>query len=79
MSVLFRRQDGTFVIDHNGYPYHVVPGDPLGDQFSPEEIAAALLDPELPVMTPPPAPPEPTKAELLQQLQALAAKIEALP
>lgn len=29
MNVLFKRPDGTFVIRRNGYPYHVVPSDPL--------------------------------------------------
>jgi hypothetical protein len=29
MKVLFKRQDGTFVIEKNKLPYHVLPSDPL--------------------------------------------------
>ena len=29
MQVLFKRPDGTFVIQLNGFPYHVVQDDPL--------------------------------------------------
>lgn len=34
-----KRSDGSFVIDLNGYPYHVITDDPLY-----EEVSAAALD-----------------------------------
>ena len=77
MDLMHARPDGTFVIRlPNGWPYHVVQDDPL----FPEVAAAAEgvdLPPE-PMPEPLAAPPEPTKAELLAQLAALAARIEAL-
>lgn len=77
MDLMHARPDGTFVIRlANGWPYHVTLDDPL----FPEVAAAAEgvdLPPE-PMPEPLAAPPEPTKAELLAQLAALAARIEAL-
>ena len=79
MAVQFRREDGTFVITHpvTGFPYHVIPDDPLYDQMSEEAASAPLEEPPHPTSIL--VRPEPTKEELLAQLQALAAKIEALP
>jgi hypothetical protein len=54
-TLLHRRADGTFVIELNGYPYHVTESDPL---FA--EVAAAAegvdLPPEPQPEQPPPAP-----------------------
>ena len=46
MIVLFKRLDGTFVIEKNGYPYHVLASDPL---FSKAQAAGvnAEFEPEL--------------------------------
>ena len=52
MIVLFRREDGTFVIERNGYPYHVIPGDPL---FAAAQAAGASA-PFEPEPEPVPAP-----------------------
>lgn len=54
------------VVDENGVGQDVA--------MTPEEEAEFLAS----LPTPPPAHPEPTKAELLAQIQALAAKVEAL-
>ena len=75
-----RRDDGTLVGVVNGLPYHIIPSDPRW----PEAAAMALemgdtLLIEQPPPPSPPAPPAPTKAELMAQLQALAAQIAALP
>jgi len=48
-----RRPDDTFVIEHNGNPYQVLPSDPLYAQCV-EEYAS--LDEEPPDEPPPPAP-----------------------
>lgn len=71
-----RRPDGTFVIEYNGLPYHVIQADPL---FT--EVAAAAEGVELPPEPAPPIPPpppQPTRAELLARLNEIAAQIEAL-
>jgi hypothetical protein len=78
-TLLHRRADGSFVIELNGYPYHVIESDPL---FA--EVAAAAegvdLPPEpQPEPPPPPPPPQPTRAELLARLEQIAAQIAALP
>jgi hypothetical protein len=75
-----RREDGTLAAVVNGLPYHITPSD----RYWPEAAAMALemgdtLPIEQPPAPPPPAPPAPTKAELMAQLQALAAQIAALP
>ena len=55
---IYSRPDGTYVIEHNGYPYHVIESDPL---FA--EVQAYLLDhPE--ALVPEPVPPPPTGEEL---------------
>lgn len=79
MIVLHRRDDGTFVISHNGMPYHVIPSDPL---FAEAQAAAEGL--ALPPEPPPPilaipTLPQPTRAELIAKLQQLQTQIEALP
>jgi len=57
-GIVNNRPDGTFVIQHNGMPYHVIESDPL---FA--EVEAYLLDhPE--ALIPEPVPPEPTQEEL---------------
>lgn len=51
-----RRPDGTFLVEtENGWPYHVVPGDPLFDAVS-AAAADAELEPEPPPPTFPPNP-----------------------
>ena len=79
MTVLFRRPNGTFVITHpeTGYPYHVLADDPLFAVYAQEAAAAPLETPPPPVVILPK--PAPTKAELLAELAALQAKIEAMP
>lgn len=56
MEVLFRRADGSYIITRNGYPYQVLPDDPL---FAAAESAGAdaPLDPMTPLI------PAPTLAE----------------
>lgn len=58
MNVLYARADGTFVIEHNGMPYHVLHDDPMysdvvaaadGKDFPPEPV------PEAPANLPTPA------------------------
>lgn len=77
-----RREDGTLVGVVNGLPYHILLTDPLWPQA---EAMAAEMGDTLPIelppapLEPPPAPPAPTKAELMAQLQAIAAQIAALP
>lgn len=60
MDVLFQRPDGSFVINHNGLPYHVTPDDPL--------FAAAQAEGEDAPFEPAPAPPTPE--ELLASFTA---------
>lgn len=48
MDVMFKRKDGTFVIDKNGYPYHVIPSDPLFE----EAAAAGINAPMEPMLEP---------------------------
>lgn len=80
MRPLHRRDDGSFVIQHNGHPYHVTLDDPLFPA-----VAAAAEGVELPPEPAPPAPaapapaPQPTRAELMARLAELQAQIEALP
>ena len=78
-KLIFRRPDDTFVALINGYPYHVIPGDPY---WNIAREKALELGTSLPFEPPPPPyvpPPPPTKAELMVQLQAIAAQIAALP
>ena len=76
MQVLHRRADNTFVIDHNGYPYHVTTDDPL---YAEVVVAAngLVLPPEPPPVSV--ATYQPTRDELMAQLQRIQAQIEALP
>lgn len=78
-TLLHRRPDDTFVIQHNGWPYHVTVSDPLY-----AEVAAAADGVDLPPEQAPqpievPTPPQPTKADLMAQLLSLQAQIAALP
>ena len=75
-TLLHRRADGSFVIERNGWPYHVTADDPLFPA-----VAAAAEGVELPPEPAPLAPPpvrQPTRAELLARLNEIAAQIEAL-
>lgn len=59
-----RRADGSYVITHNGYPYHVVNDEEMASFWS-EVNAYAQEHPEQ--VTDEPAPPQPTEAELLER------------
>lgn len=52
MNVLFKRPDGTFVILHKGFPYHVLMDDPLFE----DAAAAGAEAPFEPAPDPVPAP-----------------------
>lgn len=52
---------------------NILTGVETARPYTPEELAAIAA------YVPPPAPQEPTKAELLAELQTLASKIEAMP
>lgn len=58
-----KRMDETYVITHNGLPYHVVPGDPLHAQVEMEIEAGATWEWEQP-------PAEPTEAEVAARVRA---------
>jgi hypothetical protein len=66
-TLLHRRADGSFVIELNGYPYHVIESDPL---FA--EVAAAAEGVDLPLEPqpeqPPPAPVTLTARQLFAAL-----------
>ena len=79
MQVLHHRDDGTFVIEHNGYPYHVTHDDPLYAEAQAAAVGLTLLPESLPQEQSLPQPPQPTRAELLAKLQQLQTQIEALP
>ena len=70
-TLLHRRDDGTFVIERDGYPYHVIESDPL---FA--DVAAAAegvgLPPE-PVPEPPP--PQPVTDVAFWQFMLAAASL----
>ena len=84
MQVLHpQRPDGTFVIQGPLGPYHVTQDDPLfgavSDAYAALVEAGETLPPE-PVPPPviiPPQPP-PTVADLLAQVQAIQAQLEAM-
>lgn len=59
-----RRADGSYVITHNGYPYHVVNDEEMASFWS-EVNAYAQEHPDQ--TTDEPAPPQPTEAELLER------------
>lgn len=63
-----RRADGSYVITHNGYPYHVVDDEEMASFWS-EVNVYAQEHPEQ--VTDEPAPPEPTEAELLARAKAI--------
>lgn len=52
---------------------NVTTGEETTRGYTAEELA------DIAAYVPPPAPPAPTKAQLLAELQALAAKIDAMP
>lgn len=52
IAITARRADGTFVAVVNGYPYHVIPGDPLYPHAV-ESGANAPLDPMTPLIAAP--------------------------
>lgn len=61
---IYSRPDGTYVIEHNGYPYHVIESDPL---FA--EVTAYLLDhPEALIHEP--VPPPPTEEQLASTIRS---------
>lgn len=62
-----RRADGSYVITHNGYPYHVVNDEEMASSWA-EINAYAREHPDQ--VTDEPAPPEPTEAELLEIAKA---------
>lgn len=61
---IIRRANGSYVITHNGYPYHVVNDEEMAS-FWAEVDAWAQAHPEQ--VTDEPAPPVPTEEELLEQ------------
>jgi hypothetical protein len=63
MNVLFKRSDGTFVINRNGMPYHVVQSDPL---FAAAQAAGAGAP-----LEPAPPPPEPVQTTQITFAQLL--------
>ena len=63
MDVFFKRPDGTFVIQVNGYPYHAIPGDPLF-------VAAQAAGVDAP-FEPEPLPPEPVQTTQITFAQLL--------
>jgi hypothetical protein len=54
-----QRPDGTYVIEHNGMPYHVVESDPLYAQCE----AEYTTDADYPDEPPPPSPPTVLEAD----------------
>jgi len=79
MKVLHRRDDGTFVIEHNGYPYHVTHDDAMYAEASAAAEGIEFPPEPLPQEVVLPSPPQPTRAQLFTKLQQLQAQIEALP
>ena len=63
-----RRADGSYVITHNGYPYHVVNDEEMASFWS-EVNAYAQEHPDQ--VTDEPAPPVPTEKELLARAKTL--------
>lgn len=79
VTVMHRREDGTFVALVNSMPYHILQDDPL---FAEAQAAAdgIELTPEPVVVVTPPVPTttQPTPAQLMARLAELQAQIEAL-
>ena len=65
---IIRRANGSYVITHNGYPYHVVNDEEMAS-FWAEVDAWAQAHPEQ--VTDEPAPPVPTEEELLARAKAI--------
>ncbi len=65
-TLLHRRADGSFVVELNGSPYHVIESDPL---FA--EVAAAAEGVDLPP-EPPPEPPPPAEPAILARARRSA-------
>ncbi len=78
MQVLHRRNDGTFVIELNGYPYHVTTDDPLFAEVSAAAEGLTLPPEPVPQSVDLPVPAQPPIAGLLARLQQLEAQVEAL-
>ena len=53
MELQYRRHDGTFVAIMNGFPYHIIPEDPL---FSIAQAVADAMGDDLPLEPLPPIP-----------------------
>ena len=63
-SSIIRRADGSYVITHNGYPYHVVNDEDMASFWAEVDAYAKA---HLEQVTEEPAPPVPTEEELLEQ------------
>jgi hypothetical protein len=66
VDLLHRRNDGSFVILHNGLPYHVVSGDPLYNAT----VAAYNADPNAVSPEPAPQPITPPPVKSVTRFQA---------
>jgi len=75
-SLLHRRSDGSFVILRNNKPYHVIKEDILFEAVA--TAAEGVVLPAEPLPPSVPVRPSPTKAELMQRLDQIAAQIAAL-
>lgn len=75
-TLLHRRDDGTFVIQNNGHPYHVTADDPLFPEVSAAAEGVELAPEPAPPALPPT--PQPTRAELMARLLQIQAQIEAM-
>ena len=75
-SLTYRREDGTFVGVVNGWPYHIIPSDPL---FPEAEAMAADMGGALPYEPPPPPPaPQPVTDVSFWQFMMAAASLEII-
>ncbi len=68
-----QRLDGTFVIEHQGNPYHVIEDDPLFAECVEAYDALEEEPPDEPVPEPVELPPDPMAA-LLARIEALEGK-----
>ena len=71
---IIKRNDGTFVITNNGYPYHVIPGDSLFSkviEFAEENSTQVSSELEIP----PPSDKDLDKKRILE-IQARLAEID---
>jgi hypothetical protein len=69
-----KRPDDTYVIEHQGNPYHVIPDDPLFEECVEEYVALEQEPPDEPVPEPPPVmhdPMEDPMAKLLARIEKL--------